>query len=126
MKRYIHQFWGFLGLIILFGGCIGEKESALNDLKTLTEQLKLGTENYTQEDWDIAQNQFEMICEELDNNEYTDEELKLIGKYKGECTAIFAKHFASDFMKSIDRIGKEVEGFIEGVTEELGGDVRQN
>jgi hypothetical protein len=126
MKRYIHLFWGIIGLGILSGGCIGEKESALNDLEAFTEQLKSGTDNYTQEDWDIAYNQFEAICTELDNNEYTDDELKYIGKCKGECTAIFAKHFASDFKRSINRIGKEVEGFIEGVAEELGGNVRQN
>lgn len=98
--------------------CSDRRASALADLEALSEELVSGTDNYTEEDWDIAKDQFGKICEELDQYEYTDEELKQIGKLKGKCTGIFARRAASEIKRSIHRFGKEVEGFIEGITGE--------
>ena len=105
--------------ILLLISCSDEKTDTLNDLEAITEELTTKSADYTQEDWDIAENQFGLICEKLDQYEYTDEQLKHIGKLKGKCTAVFARKKASDFKNSFHRIGKEVEGFIEGVTGEF-------
>ena len=102
--------------ILLLMGCSDEKTDALNDLEAITEEITTKSANYTQEDWDIAENQFGLICEELEQYEFTDEQLKHIGKLKGKCTAVFACKKASDFKNSLHRIGKEVEGFIEGIS----------
>lgn len=99
--------------------CIDEKKSAINDLEALTEALSTESAEFTQEDWDIAENQFNMICEELDEYDLTDAELKKVGRLKGKCTVIFAKKTASDVARSIQRIGKEAEGFIEGIADGL-------
>ena len=104
---------------LLFMGCSDEKTDALNDLEAITEEITTKSADYTQEDWDIAENQFGLICEELEQYEYTDEQLKHIGKLKGKCTAVLARKKASDLKNSLHRIGKEAEGFIEGITEDL-------
>ena len=53
--------------VCVFLSCTDKTASALNDLESFTEELSAHYKNYTQEDWDIAENQFDMICEELDN-----------------------------------------------------------
>lgn len=83
--------------ILLLMGCSDEKTDALNDLEAITEEITTKSADYTQEDWDIAENQFGLICEELEQYEFTDEQLKHIGKLKGKCTAVFARKKASDF-----------------------------
>lgn len=105
--------------ILLLMGCSDGKTDALNDLEAITEELTTKSADYTQEDWDIADNQFGLICEELEQYEFTDEQLKHIGELKGKCTAVFARKKASDVKKSFHRIGKEVEGFIDGLKEGL-------
>ena len=106
---------------LLFMSCSDEKTDAMNDLEAITEELTTKSADYTQEDWDIAENQFGLICEELDQYEFTDEQLKHIGKLKGKCTSVFARKKASDFKNSLHRLGQEAEGFIEGLT----GDFKQ-
>ena len=112
--------------VCVFLSCTDKTASALNDLESFTEELSAHYKNYTQEDWDIAENQFDMICEELDNYDYTDEELVKIGKLKGRCTAIFAAKVVHDVKESIHRFGKEAEGFLEGISDEVNKNNQDN
>jgi len=102
--------------LLLLTGCSNKNIDTINDLEAMTEDLTTKYGDYTQEDWDIAENQFGLICEELEQYEFTDEQLKHIGELKGKCTAVFARKKASDLKNSLHRIGKEVEGFIEGIS----------
>ena len=112
--------------VCTFLSCTDETVSALNDLESFTEELSDQCRNYTQEDWDIAESQYNMICEELDNYDYTDEELVKIGKLKGRCTTIFAAKVVNDVKESIHRFGKEAEGFFEGVSDEINKNNQEN
>ncbi len=103
--------------LLLLTGCSNKNIDTINDLEAMTEDLTTKYGDYTQEDWDIAENQFGLICEELEQYEFTDEQLKHIGELKGKCTAVFARKKASDFKNSFHKLGKEVEGFIEGFSE---------
>ena len=117
-----YRLIGLVAIISLFISCVDLKINPLDKMESFTEELELNSANYTQEDWDVAENQYELICEELDQYDYTDEELRHIGKLKGRCTTIFAKHVVSGVKRDIYRLGKEVEGFFEGVKEELEDD----
>ena len=105
--------------ILLFMGCSDEKTDALNDLEAITEELTTKSADYTQEDWDIAENQFGLICEELEQYEFTDKQLKHIGKLKGQCVAIITRKKTSDIKNSLHRLGQEAEGFINGLKDGL-------
>lgn len=100
-------------------GCSDKKADALNDLEAMTEQLTTETSDFTQDDWDVARNQFNQICEELEQYDFTDQELKHISELKGKCTAVFARKKASDFKNDLHRMGQEVKGFLDGFTKEM-------
>lgn len=116
MKRTIRRFFYVLLIVLTFVSCTDKRVNAMSELEAFTEELTTNATHYTDEDWDIAQNQFDVICEELEQYDYTDEELKQIGKLKGRCKVVFAKRAASDFSKSLHRFSKEMEGFFEGIT----------
>lgn len=99
---------------MFFIGCSDKKADALNDLETLAEQLTAESTDFTQDDWDVAQNQFNQVCEELEQYDFTDQELKHIGELKGKCIAVFTRKKASDFKNDLHRIGQEIKGFIDG------------
>lgn len=101
-------------------GCSDKKADALNDLEAMTELLTTETTDFIQDDWDVAQSQFDQICEELEQYDFTDQELKHIGELKGKCTAVFARKKASDFKNDLHRIGQEVKGFLDGFNKGIG------
>lgn len=104
---------------VLLIACSDKKADALNDLEAMTEQLTTETTEFTQDDWDVEQNQFDQICEELEQYNFTDQELKYISELKGRCTAVFARKKASDFKNDLHRMGQEVKGFLDGFTKEI-------
>jgi len=114
-----YRLIALIAILSLFISCMDLKINPLDKMESFTEELEQNSANYTQEDWDVAENQYELICEELDQYDYTDEELRHIGKLKGRCTAIFAKHVVSGVKRDLHRFGQEVEGFFEGVKEGL-------
>ena len=126
MKKLFLKFLLVMTCFLLFVGCIDKTASALNDLESFTEELSANYKNYTQEEWNIAESQYDMICEELDNYDYTDEELVKIGKMKGRCTAIFAAKVVHDVKGAIHRFGKEAEGFLEGISDEINKNNQEN
>jgi len=119
MMKQLYTLISMIALGLFLVSCTDKKISALKELESFTEEIKYSSDHYTQDEWDNAQNEFCIICEELDNYDYTDEELNYIGRMKGECTALFARHTVSDLKKSLNRIGQEVKGFVEGFTEEV-------
>ena len=106
-------------IMLIIASCSDKKTDVLNDFEAFTEELVSNYKDYTQDDWDVAQNQFGQINEELEQYDYSDEELNRIGELKGQCFAVFAKHTASNLKNTIQRVGKEVEGFLDGFTEGL-------
>ena len=108
-------------LTIMACGCTDSREAAVSELEQFTEHLEQSSASFTDDDWATAQHQFADIVEELDNYEYTDDELKHIGKLKGKCTARFARAAANDLKRTLHRWGKEAEGFIDALSDSIDG-----
>ena len=65
---------------------------------------------------------YSAIEEELAKYEYTDEELKEIGRLKGKCMGYLTKQSLKNLEKQIKDLTKELEGGIEGFLEVLSND----
>ena len=116
MKKYIVTL--FTSLCLLGMTSCDHKQAAIDELEGLAEDLKESSEQYTKEDWNAATEQYQAIETELEQYEFTDEELKEIGKIKARCFKYFSKG-------SIMMIGKELKSFriqLEGAIEELSKD----
>ena len=99
-------------------GC-HSKQTPINRLENLTEELRNGAPNYTEEDWRASAEELEMIETEIEQykSQYTDEELKEIGRLKGICLAQFTKHSILTFKNDFEDAMKEAEGLMEGFTQ---------
>ena len=74
----------FLFLLIsplVFTSC-ETSQTPVDELSSLLEKIDNNSENYSEEDWNNITNEFTEIEEELSKYEYTDEELKEIGRIK--------------------------------------------
>ena len=83
----------FLFLLIsplVFTSC-ETSQTPVDELSSLLEKIDNNSENYSEEDWNNITNEFTEIEEELSKYEYTDEELKEIGRIKGQILAKMTK-----------------------------------
>lgn len=104
------------------------KEGAMDDLKDFAKELSEDGADYTAEEWEKAADKFAKIEEELNKYDYTDEELKEIGRQKAKCGRAFMEYAAKSAAKQIHSYTKQIEGAAEelgsmadGFGAELGG-----
>lgn len=107
--------------VSLFISSCDSKETPINELDDLTEEISENSKEYSDEDWEEAALQYQQIEADLEkyHSEYSDEELKEIGKKKGKCLAFFAKRSAKNLKDNMEDLMHEASGIIEGFTEGL-------
>ena len=112
-----------LAFILLIGitSC-DSSQSAIKDLEVLLNEIEENYQSYTDEDWEAMSLSYSAIEEELAKYEYTDEELKEIGRLKGKCMGYLTKQSLKNLEKQIKDLTKELEGGIEGFLEVLSND----
>lgn len=117
-----HLFLTFA--ILLFLGFIScdSSQSAVRDLEILLNEIEANHQSYSEEDWENLSLSYSAIEEELAKHEYTNEELKEIGRMKGRCLGYLTKQSIKDIEKRLKDFGKELEGGIEGLLEVLSED----
>jgi hypothetical protein len=94
-------------------------QSAIRDLEVLLNEIEANYQSYSEEDWENMSLSYSAIEEELAKHEYTDEELKEIGRMKGRCLGYLTKQSIKEIEKQLEDFGKELEGSIEGFLEVL-------
>ena len=95
--------------------CATPEEKSMRSLQELYEDMELNHENYTIEDWEKVQVEFEVITAQMKLHNYTDEQLREIGKLKGKCSAYLTKGLFKRAEKGVIEFG----GILEGSLEEL-------
>lgn len=93
----------------LFSSC-NKKQAAIDELEAFYVELKDNSSEYSGQDWEEANEQYQLLVEQIEQYEYTDEELEEIGKLKARCLKVFSKGVMNKLQKGIHRITKEIEG----------------
>jgi len=121
MRKY---FTFVLLSALAFASCLDSKESIKQELENLCEEVETNSASYNTDDWHsfIVRYQEADSLLSLHESEYTDEELKEIGRIKGRCAAYLVKAAMVEGEQKIQNATKQVkgmiEGFIEGMSEE--------
>lgn len=102
-----------LGLF-LFSCSVG-KQSPIDQLEKLTEDIREHHEEYSTADWKDVYARYEKIAADMENYQYTNEEAEKIGKLEGECVGYFMK----SAVKSLDGLGHEMKGFFDGLNNSM-------
>ena len=106
---------------LLFSAC-ETSQTPVDHLSALLQRIDNESDGYTEEDWNNITNEFNEIEEELSKYEYTDEELKDIGRIKGQILAKMTKSAVKDLKKQMEDLSKQLEGGLEGFMEEIKND----
>lgn len=122
MKRFcrIITVFFYISIIVTTISC-HSKQDAISRLEDLYEELQQNGGEYTSDDWDAVIAEMNDIDEMLKHykSEYSEEEIKEIGRLKGLCLAHFAKYKVYSIKDQLKNVMKEAEGLFEGFTKGL-------
>ena len=102
-----------IGFATLLLSACSNRQDAIDDLRTLVEDIRQNGNDYTAEQWADAEGIYETVCDDLEQYEYTQDEQTEISKLKGQYAAHLAKYKAQEGLGIVKDIFDRVQGAVE-------------
>ena len=102
-------------ILFSFLSCSSKEENVVNQLYALAERIEEEGETFTEKDWNEAWEEFEVIHEEMEDCNFTREEIQEIGRIEGKLFVVFIKKLGRDIID----FGFYVNGFASGIKEKI-------
>ena len=103
--------------------CKSREEKVINKLDNLSERIERNGSKFDAEDWEEAIEDFADIHEEMQDCEFTKEQLRELRKKEGKVSAIIAKEgskaLGREFKNFLGNFGAFAKGFKEGAEENV-------
>ena len=111
-----------LATMLTLSSC-STKTRAINQLESLTYDLRDNSANYSLSDWQDAANRYIDIRKKINKHytDYTADEKERIGKLQGEAANYVAKGAKSSLISNVGGIASELKGLLEGIMGLVGG-----
>lgn len=106
-------------LTVALSGIYASPGSPIKKLEKLVENVEENHASFTDKDWKKIAETYDEIKAELKKEEFSNEELKEIGKLKGRLKGYLTQKKLKALGKDIEEIASEVGGGIEGFFETL-------
>lgn len=118
MRKYIViALWALTTLSI---GACQSKSSRINDLKDFVEEIQKDGKDYSQEQWEKANEKFSQLLDKINSYEdLSEDELKEVAKLQGQYAATVFKNSGKAIMEQMEKAGAALDGFLEGVDQGL-------
>lgn len=117
MKKYILPL---LAAGILSLSACQSKSSRIDDLKDFVEEIQKDSEDYTQEQWEKANEEFSQLLDKINSYEdLSEDELKEVAKLQGQYAATVFKNSGKAIMEQMEKAGAVLDGFFEGIDQGL-------
>lgn len=97
-------------ICITFSSC-NNKQAALDHFEEFTEEITQNGHEYSTEEWDNAEIQYEELTDELDQYEYSSAEKRKINRLKAKYMAAYAKRKVGDVMDIFDQVKGAINEF---------------
>lgn len=106
---------------LLFAVSCNTASSSIKDFESFTNEVESDFEFYTDEDWEKVLDEYAEIEMEMEQHEYTEEQMREIGRLKGKmagyATKRALKNAADGLGGFMNAVGGGIEGFIEAIKE---------
>ncbi|MBV8040611.1 hypothetical protein HF895_14130 [Bacteroides sp. AN502] len=118
MRKYIViALWALTTLSI---GACQSRSSRIDDLKDFVEEIQKDGKDYSQEQWEKANEKFSQLLDKINSYEdLSEDELKEVAKLQGQYAATVFKNSGKAIMEQMEKAGAALDGFLEGVDQGL-------
>ena len=117
MKRISLLF--LFTVLFAVSACSGP-QTPIKELKKIVSEVEKNYDKYTEEELDKVLARLDAVDKEMDKYEYTDEEMREIGRLNGRITAYLTKAAFNNLGATMNDLAKELGGGIEGFFEAFG------
>jgi peptidoglycan hydrolase CwlO-like protein len=106
-------------LLVISSTSCNQSEQKIRSAEKMIENAESNTAEMPKTEIDELDNKMKELQNSLDENraDFTDDQVKEIGKLQGRYTAVLLKRGIKNFKQSVKDFGNQMEGFIEGVTD---------
>ena len=122
MKTKVLSFLIILFTAYVLTSCQTKEERVISNMEKLAELIESDGESFNNEDWNDVFVEYEQLQEEATQCEFTQEQIKELGRVEGRLAAKLtkerAKNLGRDFKNLLESGKGFVEGFVEGLKEE--------
>ncbi|MFN5628466.1 MAG: hypothetical protein ACK48W_04185 [Bacteroidota bacterium] len=117
MKNKLFIPFTIVASVFILSASCNQSQSKIDKMSKIIEQCYQNKDNLTQSDLDKMELKMEELEKdlELNRNNYTDEQVKEIGRLQGRYAAILVKKGINDFQESVKDLNNQMEGFMEGI-----------
>lgn len=118
MRKYIViALWALTTLSI---GACQSRSIRIDDLKDFVEEIQKDGKDYSQEQWEKANEKFSQLLDKINSYEdLSEDELKEVAKLQGQYAATVFKNSGKAIMEQMEKAGAALDGFLEGVDQGL-------
>ena len=94
-------------------------QSKFNNASNEIENAQQNIKEMNSSDWSELKNTMTELEDHFESNKdnYSDEQVKEIGRIQGKYAALLVKKGINDFQESLKDLGNQVEGLVEGITD---------
>ena len=122
-KNKILNFMVLLAMVITITSCQSREEKIISRLNDLYEHVEENAEKFDSDDWSDVFYDLEEIHKDMNDCEFSKDELKEVGRAEGKLTAIITKEgskaLGRGFSSMLEGLGSYMEGFQESAIEEV-------
>ena len=116
-KHIVIALWALTTLSI---GACQSKSSRIDDLKDFVEEIQKDGKDYSQEQWEKANEKFSQLLDKINSYEdLSEDELKEVAKLQGQYAATVFKNSGKAIMEQMEKAGIALDGFLEGIDKGL-------
>jgi hypothetical protein len=120
-KIYVlkYTFYLIFTIFILSSLSCNRVQSKLNNASNQIENAQQNIKEMNSSDWSELKNTMTELEDHFESNKdnYSDEQVKEIGRIQGKYAALLVKKGINDFQESLKDLGNQVDGFVEGITD---------
>ena len=118
MKHILRTMFIAIMAIMLLGSCKSKEEKVLNRLQNMSQQIEKHGDEMTSEQWKKLYDEYTDLHSKLLNEKYdfTDEQMRELGRLEGKIGKAFVKHSMSDFGKAAGELIEKGTEFLKGLT----------
>ena len=116
-KKRIQTIAVSMVILLSFTACESKEEKVIGRLNSLSERVEKGASNFDAEDWAEVFKNLEDIHADMETCEFTQDELREVGRADGRLTTVIAKEGAKVLGRDVSSFLKNLSSFVKGFQE---------
>lgn len=103
--------------VIAITSCQSREESAISDLRELSERIETESDSFSDEDWEDVSDEYACIEEEASGCEFSAEQRREWRRLKSKIYSAFGKEGAKNLIEGVGTFLRDAKDYMEGAVE---------